>query len=102
MFGFLPTDTVITAVPLQSNGGGQFADLKSASDTMLRSTTLPDSRVLPDENEDLSGYQFGKFATTYFQGQQTAVHIRKPLRASLLPHENTGDQIVRIIVTKFQ
>lgn len=45
-------------------------------------------------NEDLSGFQFGKFAATYFQGQATPQHIKKPLRAPLLLHEDPGHQLV--------
>lgn len=52
--------------------------------------------LLPDtfENEDLRGYQFGKFAATYFQGQATAEYIKRPLRISLLPHNDATGQLV--------
>lgn len=49
---------------------------------------------VPQEDEDLLQYQFGKFAATYFQGNANSSYVRKPLRYPLLQHENVGDQIV--------
>uniref|UniRef100_A0A914RS76 MyTH4 domain-containing protein n=1 Tax=Parascaris equorum TaxID=6256 RepID=A0A914RS76_PAREQ len=62
----------------------------------LDTIPIPLNRPLsPDtfENEDLRGYQFGKFAATYFQGQATAEYIKKPLRISLLPHNDAAGQL---------
>lgn len=99
MFGFLPSDSGSESLLASTNGlsNGKFADLPARSASVdSRGSMLPtDSRVFPDENEDLRDFQFGKFAATYFQGQATAGHSRKPLRYPLLPHDNTGDQIVR-------
>uniref|UniRef100_A0A914X4M5 Unconventional myosin heavy chain 6 n=1 Tax=Plectus sambesii TaxID=2011161 RepID=A0A914X4M5_9BILA len=102
MFGFLPSDSGSESLLAPTNGAtnGKFADLPTRSASVdSRGSMLPtDSRVFPDENEDLRDFQFGKFAATYFQGQATAGHSRKPLRYPLLPHENTGDQIAALAV----
>ncbi|XP_065177890.1 unconventional myosin-VIIa-like [Sycon ciliatum] len=37
-----------------------------------------------EEEEDLSDYKFGKFVATYFQGQVTPSHIRRPIKQPLL------------------
>lgn len=55
-----------------------------------------ETRVLPTKEEDLSQFQFGKFAATYFQSNANATFVRKPLRYPLLPHQNLGDQIVSL------
>ncbi|VDK42367.1 unnamed protein product [Anisakis simplex] len=50
------------------------------------------------QDEDLTGYQFDKFAATYFQGQATADYIKKPLRCPLLIHHDTGNQLASLAV----
>lgn len=62
----------------------------------MNEAEMVDSRIIPDRDQDLSSYQFGKFAATYFQGNVTSTWEQKPLRQPLLPHENTGDQIVSL------
>ncbi|VDD94921.1 unnamed protein product, partial [Enterobius vermicularis] len=67
----------------------------------ISDTPSPTDIIAPMEeigNEDLSGFQFGKFAATYFQGQATPQHIKKPLRAPLLLHEDPGHQLDRTSV----
>lgn len=72
-------------------GGGRFGDLEKGRSEALEAGgeagVQIESRVLPEEEEDVREFKFGKFAATYFQGNATAAYIRRPLRYPLLPHE---------------
>uniref|UniRef100_A0A1I7WWK0 Myosin motor domain-containing protein n=1 Tax=Heterorhabditis bacteriophora TaxID=37862 RepID=A0A1I7WWK0_HETBA len=48
--------------------------------------------------EDLSKYQFGKFAATFFQSQATSNHIKQPLKEPLLLHEDPSTQLGALAV----
>ena len=50
-----------------------------------------------EEEEDLSQYQYGKFAGTYFQGQVTNSHIRRQLKQPLLAGLNEMETRVRML-----
>ena len=50
----------------------------------------------PEDFEDLSEFQFQKYASTYFQGNVTHTYSRKPLKYSLLPLKIQGDQLVSL------
>lgn len=49
-----------------------------------------------DDDDDLDGYSFSKFASMYFQGAATHTHIRQRLRQPLLYHEDEGDVLVLV------
>ena len=51
-----------------------------------------DSRVIPENEEDISNYKFTKFASTYFQGNTNAFYIRRPLKQPLLNLKGAADQ----------
>uniref|UniRef100_A0A915BGX9 Myosin-VIIa n=1 Tax=Parascaris univalens TaxID=6257 RepID=A0A915BGX9_PARUN len=94
MFGFLPIEQQPALL-----SDRKFAEIQS--DAKIDTIPIPLNRPLsPDtfENEDLRGYQFGKFAATYFQGQATAEYIKKPLRISLLPHNDAAGQLASLAV----
>lgn len=56
---------------------------------------LPMEEDLPKEDyDDLDEYSFSKFASMYFQGAATHIHIRQRLRQPLLYHENEEDVLV--------
>ncbi|KAK0401978.1 hypothetical protein QR680_016074 [Steinernema hermaphroditum] len=94
IFGFLPSDTSTDTISSTVN---RFSDMKlGASAASTSSPTPPPSEK--DLDEDLSGYQFGKFAATYFQGHVSAQHIKKTLRQPLLHHESAGDQMASMAV----
>ncbi|PAV81570.1 hypothetical protein WR25_02774 isoform A [Diploscapter pachys] len=42
--------------------------------------------------EDFSKFQFGKFAATFFLGQATSSHVKKPLTVALLAHNDQRNQ----------
>ncbi|VDM53445.1 unnamed protein product [Angiostrongylus costaricensis] len=50
------------------------------------------------KNYDLEKYQFGKFAATYFQSQVSCSHSKKPLKSSLLIHEDKRTQLAAMAV----
>uniref|UniRef100_A0A0K0DR02 Myosin motor domain-containing protein n=1 Tax=Angiostrongylus cantonensis TaxID=6313 RepID=A0A0K0DR02_ANGCA len=50
------------------------------------------------KNYDLEKYQFGKFAATYFQSQVSCSHSKKPLKTSLLTHEDKRTQLAAMAV----
>lgn len=53
--------------------------------------------ALPREDlEDLSDYKFQKFATTYFQGNVSHGHQRKPIKQPLLALQTQGDCMAAI------
>ncbi|CAJ0935522.1 unnamed protein product, partial [Mesorhabditis belari] len=90
LFDFLPTDG--------ENG------VLSESNTMTRSTisTAPSPSVSMMEDlfngEDLSKYQFGKFAATYFQAQATSIHVKRPIKFPLLSHDDPSTQLAAMAV----
>lgn len=47
-------------------------------------------------DEDLSKYQFGKYAATFFQAQATAVHIKKAIKNPLLSHTDPSAQLAAL------
>lgn len=47
-------------------------------------------------DEDLSKYQFGKYAATFFQAQATATHVKKPLKTALLTHTEPSAQLAAL------
>uniref|UniRef100_A0AC35EU69 Myosin-VIIa n=1 Tax=Panagrolaimus sp. PS1159 TaxID=55785 RepID=A0AC35EU69_9BILA len=83
-----------------------FLQSDSASGTPVRGDLIspqPSPAYTITENEpfsmeNLEGYQFAKFAATYFQGQASSQYSRKALRQPLLYHENSGDQIAALAV----
>uniref|UniRef100_A0A7E4VCT7 Myosin motor domain-containing protein n=1 Tax=Panagrellus redivivus TaxID=6233 RepID=A0A7E4VCT7_PANRE len=87
---------------LQSDSANESNHAPSASMSPATATSGTANEPPPGEepfvDENLEGYQFAKFAATYFQGQASAQHIRKPLRQPLLHHENTGDQVAALAV----
>lgn len=53
--------------------------------------------ALPEEDlEDLNDYKFQKFATTYFQGNVTHFHQKKPIKQPLLLLQTQGDCMAAI------
>ncbi|XP_069105454.1 myosin-VIIa-like isoform X2 [Argopecten irradians] len=53
---------------------------------------------LPEDDEDLSDYQFSKFASMYFQANTSHTFIRKALSETLLPITNDGDKLAALAV----
>lgn len=51
-----------------------------------------DSRVIPENEDDISNYKYTKFAGTYFQGNANAFYIRRPLKQPLLSIKSSADQ----------
>ncbi|XP_029107068.1 unconventional myosin-VIIa-like [Scleropages formosus] len=98
MFGFLGTGDSLPGQEGQAPAG--FEDLEHT--LKMRQAVEEDAdEALPlpeDENEDLSEYKFSKFAATYFQGNTTHSHSRRPLKQPLLLHEDEGDQLAALAV----
>jgi len=57
-----------------------------------------DSRVVVEDEDDISNYKFVKFAGTYFQGNANAYYIRRPIKAPLLNIKNPADKSAAINV----
>ena len=58
-----------------------------------------DTSLLPlpeEDDEDLSKYNFTKFAATYFQYYQTLTYIRHVIKQPLLVLKNEGDQLAAL------
>jgi len=53
---------------------------------------------LPEDEEGILEYKFPKFAATHFQDNTTHTFIRRPLRQSLLPLKNEGDELVSCVL----
>ena len=51
-----------------------------------------------DEDEDISSFKFIKFAAMTFQAGHSSSYIRKPLKESLLTHENEEDNLSSMAV----
>ncbi|TTI30672.1 Unconventional myosin-VIIa [Bagarius yarrelli] len=50
------------------------------------------------EGQAPAGFEFAKFAATYFQGTSTQTYMRRPLKQPLLFHEDEGDQLAALAV----
>ncbi|KAJ1347387.1 hypothetical protein KIN20_002426 [Parelaphostrongylus tenuis] len=50
------------------------------------------------KSSDLEKHQFGKFASTYFQSQISCAHSKKPLKSSLLAHEDKRTELAAMAV----
>lgn len=50
-----------------------------------------DSRVMTEQEDDISNYKFTKFANTYFQGNANAFYVRRPLKQPLTAIKNPAD-----------
>uniref|UniRef100_A0A1I7TBZ7 Unconventional myosin heavy chain 6 n=1 Tax=Caenorhabditis tropicalis TaxID=1561998 RepID=A0A1I7TBZ7_9PELO len=92
LFDFLPSD------------GKDSGNENDSADSSRRGSysRLHPSPVMPPANiprvdsfidEDLSKFQFGKYAATFFQAQATATHIKKPLKTALLTHTEPSAQL---------
>lgn len=119
MFDFLPRSDNMSDIVSSGNGPTAFKDLYqsdengknhksngsdlSSSDAANNNYGALDSPsnmrvpMLPEEEiEDLSDYKFQKFATTYFQGNVSYFHQKKPIKQPLLPLQTQGDCMAAI------
>ncbi|KAE9550764.1 hypothetical protein FO519_006016 [Halicephalobus sp. NKZ332] len=81
---------------LQSDSTESKTESVSPPRSLSPAYSVPDLEPFGDEN--LSGYQFVKFAATYFQGQASAQNVKRALRQPLLFHEDSGDQLASLAV----
>jgi myosin-7 len=91
MFGFMDDSAGARA----DEGPMGFEDLPvnpNAADLGEEGFGFGDSRVIPNEEEDISNYKFPKFASTYFQGNANAFYIRRAIKQPLLALKNPADQ----------
>lgn len=96
LFDFLPSDGK------DSGNENESTSSNSPRESFSRIQTTP---ILPTPhlekefgNEDLSKYQFGKFAATFFQAQSTSTHVKKQLKSSLLSHADASTQLGALAV----
>ncbi|CAJ0583494.1 unnamed protein product, partial [Mesorhabditis spiculigera] len=90
LFDYLPADT--------ENGSG--SESNTLTRTSVTTTPSPSTSMMDDpfDGEDLSKYQFGKFAATYFQAQATSSHVKRPLKQTLLYNDDPGSQLAGLAV----
>ncbi|KAL3848316.1 hypothetical protein ACJMK2_019184 [Sinanodonta woodiana] len=74
---------------------GYLASKQTSSD-MFADTDM--QLPMPEDKESLAEYKFSKFAAMYFQNNQNHTYSRRPLRVSLLPQGNEGDQLAALAV----
>lgn len=117
MFDFLPRSDNMSDIISATNGPSAFKDLDQnmnrnggrMSNGETNNNSSPtnynglDNQVglsipqLPQEEiEDLSDYKFQKFATTYFQGNMSYHHLKKPIKQPLLPLQTQSDCMAAI------
>lgn len=112
MFDFLPRSDNMSDIVQGGNGPTAFKDLDNNSASRINgdnnndiatnynSVDIPLSLNVPalphEETEDLQDYKFQKFATTYFQGNVSYFHQRKPIKQPLLPLQTQGDCMAAI------
>ncbi|CAJ0583587.1 unnamed protein product, partial [Mesorhabditis spiculigera] len=67
---------------------------------IVTTTPSPSTSMMDDpfDGEDLSKYQFGKFAATHFQAQATSSHVKRPLKQTLLYNDDPGSQLAGLAV----
>ncbi|CAI4233127.1 unnamed protein product [Auanema sp. JU1783] len=88
LFDFLPSDSKMEG----SIDGESMAGSVRGSKTLTKEpeaicVNIPQTTD-PFEGEDLSKYQFSKFAATYMSTGVTPTHIKRPLRSPLLNHDD--------------
>lgn len=93
MFGFIDAQHEEGSAPLA------FKDLEESRKKALEQsggqpTAISAAMVDKEEEEDISEYQFSKFAATYFQGDHSTTFEKKALMSPLLALKNEGDQMV--------
>ncbi|KAI7807246.1 putative unconventional myosin-VIIb-like, partial [Triplophysa rosa] len=96
IFGFLPS--MVGGQEGQAPAG--FEDLESKR-AVLEEVDLDDAPLMeiPEEDyDDLDEYSFSKFASMYFQGTATPIHIRQRIRQPLLYHEDENDVLASLTV----
>lgn len=115
MFDFLPRSDNISDIVPSGNGPTAFKDLdqnmnrygpkfrgdnNNTTSPTYNTMELPAGFTVPtlsqEEYEDLVDYKFQKFATTYFQGNVSYFHQRKPIKQPLLPLQTQGDCMASI------
>eukprot|EP00050_Salpingoeca_kvevrii_P001267 m.166190 g.166190 ORF g.166190 m.166190 type:complete len:2194 (-) comp10335_c1_seq21:224-6805(-) len=87
MFGFVDDEEGV-----KGEGPMGFQDLPEARSDEQEAFGFGDSRVIPENEEDISNFKFAKFANTYFQGNAIPGYVRRPLKQPLLPLKNPADQ----------
>ena len=88
MFGFVDDEE-----GAKGEGPMGFEDLpENQGDEDADEFGFADSRVIPENDEDISQYKFTKFASTYFQGNANAFYIRRALKQPLLALTSEADQ----------
>ncbi|XP_028966812.1 myosin-VIIa [Galendromus occidentalis] len=93
IFDFLPRSDSVN----EQAGPTAFKDLEMPRDANLNSEAEGSIPSVPqDHSEDLSQYTFQKFAATYFQGVQTHIYQKKPIKQSLLPLPTHGDTMAAL------
>lgn len=115
MFDFLPRSDNISDIVSSNNGPSAFKDLdqnmnrnvnkingdnNNGSPNSYNNMELPVGLTVPtlpqEEIEDLSDYKFQKFATTYFQGNVSYFHQKRPIKQPLLPLQTQCDCMAAI------
>lgn len=90
MFGFVD-DAGTGAAEVSAEGPSTFQDLPQGKGDD-EGFGFGDSRIIPENEEDISNYKFTKFASTYFQNNHTAFYIRRALKAPLLALKSPANQ----------
>ncbi|MFH4979460.1 hypothetical protein AB6A40_006169 [Gnathostoma spinigerum] len=95
IFGFLPSDNTSRC---SSHASRDKVSKLIQSERGSSLTSVCDTPPPPDlfAREDLSEFQFEKFAATYFEQQTDAEYSRKKLRTPLLPHKSSTDRMVSV------
>lgn len=95
LFDFLPSDGKDSGNENDSTDSsrrGSYSKLHPSP--VMPPTSIPRMESFVDE--DLSKFQFGKYAATFFQAQATAIHIKKPLKTALLTHTEPSAQLAAL------
>jgi myosin-7 len=89
MFGFVDEEDGI-----KGEGPMGFADLPEGAgdEEGFGFDGFTDSRIIPEDEDDITNFKFTKFASTFFQGNANAFYIRRPLKQPLLGHKSEADR----------
>jgi len=91
MFGFVDDDNAGDKGNTEAFGFDGEAEMEEEADGG-DGFGFGDSRVIPENEDDISNYKYTKFAGTYFQGNANAFYIRRPLKQPLLSIKSSADQ----------
>ncbi|CAI5455470.1 unnamed protein product [Caenorhabditis angaria] len=96
LFDFLPSDGKDSGNENDSNYSSRRGSYSKRNPSPVLPIAMTSNEIIVED--DLSKYQFGKYAATFFQAQASAVHVKKQIKVPLLTHNDASAQLGALAV----